>query len=120
MNSGAPSLAVSDLMRQLSAHLDCLAAEVHEIEYAIGKEPENDSSFDNDQIKRLQRLDFLRQSLEDLALLNHFLADHVTGEIPHSLENRLRLEATRALFKPDQTKLDIALASRTLGDVDLF
>lgn len=120
MNDGATPIPIPDLMRRLSVHLDSLAAEVHEIEHAIGQELGKDSTFDDGQIKRLQRLDFLRQSLEDMALLKHFMADHLIGEIPNGLESRLRLESTRTLLKPRQKQPEPVLQSRALGDVDLF
>lgn len=113
-------VSAQDVLRRLSMHLDGLAADVHAIEHAIGEESGRNPVAHNSYIKRLQRLDFLRQSLEDLALLNLFLADHVSGTLSSSLGQSLRLASTKALLNPDAREPETSISNACIGDLDLF
>ena len=103
------------ILRRISDHLDQLAEEVHAIEHALGAEVSN-LSRESSTIKRLQRLDFLRQSLEDTALLMHFLATEQPDQAQPDIARKLRLDTTRALMATDAA----AGEAPGLGEVDLF
>lgn len=120
MTTQMTTLSVPDLLRRLSSHLDSLAAEVHAVEVTIGDEMGVGSALEAGSIKRLQRLDYLRQSLEDLALLNHFMADQSSGEVAESVGSRLRLATTKTLLKPEPPQLQPVLTNSADGNVDLF
>lgn len=107
------------VLKRLARQLDHLAAEVHRIEHAIGDGLAVSDLRDSDTVQRLQRLDYLRQSLEDMALLSLFLSD--AGEDPchGDLAPRLRLEATRQLLDPRGVHA-VKPAPPLVGDVDLF
>lgn len=115
------TLGLSKLLAGMSVQMDSLATEVHRIEHAIGDELAMASTPRTQTITRLQRLDFLRQSLEDLALLLHFLSKDHNGVLELNLSEKLRLDVTKALFK-DGCPMDPALLpdEKIRGDVDLF
>jgi hypothetical protein len=69
-------------------------------------------------------MDFIRQSLEDLALLIHFFDTHVPecilDDLPlNEMAGRLKLNSTRTLLFPKSSNGD-RNACNVLGDVDLF
>ena len=111
---------IKELIRSVSAHLDGLAAEVHAIEHAIGDTPSQDFLAEGTYIQRLQRLDFVRQSLEDLALLNLFISEHCSGELNEAKGKRLNLAATQALLTRHRVEPPPVTAEHCIGDVDLF
>lgn len=113
-------LELSEVIRNVSAHVDGLAAEVHAIEHAIGDELGDDFQIENSHIKRLQRLDFLRQSLEDLALLNLFIADVCLGELDPIVRKRLNLATTKSLLCAEAKRSSDTVPMEHVGDVDLF
>jgi hypothetical protein len=93
----------AQLMPRLSQHMDMLAAEVHRVEQTLGGTFEKAPSLGGATIMQLQSLDFLRQSLEDLALLTHTLGRLATEHAPDALDAELlsskcRLASTRRLM----------------------
>ncbi|MFK7835806.1 MAG: hypothetical protein AB8B60_06270 [Sulfitobacter sp.] len=104
----------------MAKHFDLLADETHQIEHAIAEELAGDRTTIPRNITRLQRLDFLRQSLEDMALLTLILSKHTQGELPNDMAQKLRLEATRTVFRSAITPTAPVQADEAAGDVDLF
>ncbi|MEM6887349.1 MAG: hypothetical protein AAF636_04325 [Pseudomonadota bacterium] len=122
----ADKIALDLLLERMSDHLDALAAKVFEIEDAIGKAIKNDCSKSHEgaTITRLQSLDFLRQSLEDLALLSCYLSQNsqriTDGRMPaNALSVNLKLDVTRAIVV-GAAKGAVALHAEGDGDLDLF
>lgn len=116
-----PLTAVLQLM---SHHLDALAGEVHQVEHAVG-DGLGDMPQGSGTIKQLQSLDFLRQSLEDLALLTLCITRAGTfGALSDAQADRiaqkLKLAATRALMEATNATAEPAAVDRTSGDLDLF
>jgi hypothetical protein len=113
-------ITLRDLLQRISRHLDSMASEVHGIEDTIGgalievyvKEPET--------ISKLQRLDFLRQSMEDLALLMMSLSNDHDGSLDKGLAENLRLETTRQLVRGNIKLLGFPSSCKVTGEVDLF
>ncbi|MDG1169245.1 MAG: hypothetical protein P8N14_08600 [Sulfitobacter sp.] len=108
------------LISGVSAHLDILAAEVLAIEHILGEEGVIGVVQTPDTITRLQRLDFSRQSLEDLALLTNIISPDIQGLTSTDLAQRLRLDVTKHLLDIEIGQ-DIPLsATLEQGDIDLF
>lgn len=113
--------SLSDLLGRISVQMDGLASEVHRIEHAVGDELALSGPREAETITRLQRLDFLRQSMEDLALLFHFLSRDHDGVHAPDLASKLHLDVTKALVD-DNWHVDTTFMpnEKTIGDVDLF
>lgn len=111
-------VSISVVLDRLSNHLDMLAGKVLATEEAVGKALQGDKAPLENAVGRLQTLDFLRQSLEDCAMLSLMLATHKNGDNSavsiEQLEQRLKLEATKNLL--------VTRVSKPLqgGDVQLF
>ena len=112
----APSFA--DLLGRVAGHLDHLADEAYLLEQAVCDAWDSKDSKDPAAIQQLQKLDFLRQSLEDCALLTQLLSrlDMKAPELDPLIQ-KLRLESTRALFATPAAPVPPAAHS---GEVDLF
>ena len=117
MEGSAPGATLPALMMRISGQLDRLAGETFAIEEALGNELGGAAMAGAGNIMRLQRLDFLRQSLEDLALLTHFVSQRVSGPIDAEWRHRVRLDVTRALLDGSDRELPDAAPG---GEVDLF
>lgn len=115
------NLSLSALLARVSVQIDGLATEVHRIEHAIGDELALTAAQGSQTITRLQRLDFLRQSLEDLALLFLFLSKDHDGVLECDLADKMRLDVTKALIK-ERRPFGAGLLPDdwVMGDVDLF
>lgn len=114
-------LALNGVLERLSNHLDGLADEVHQIEHAVGEELGSADYNGSENIMRLQRLDFLRQSLEDMALLTLGLSHAEQGRVDIAMTQKLRLDASReVLLHALRTVKPPTLGGKTRGDVDLF
>jgi hypothetical protein len=115
------NLSLSALLARLSGHMDGLATEVHRIEHAIGDELGRTAAQGAQTITRLQRLDFLRQSTEDLALLLYFLSKDHDGTLDRDLAENVRLDVTKALIKDRKSSgINLLPDENTMGEVDLF
>ncbi|WP_298912251.1 hypothetical protein [uncultured Roseobacter sp.] len=114
---------ISLIVGRLSSYLDKLAGQVFDIEEAIGQTLSNNSVSNKNAITDLQALDFLRQSLEDLALMTLLLSDcgkcSVSASMLGAIGDKLKLRTTRLLLdghEPNQFGHD----QESLGDLDLF
>lgn len=116
----APGMSLRGLLKRVSHHLDSMASEIHGIEHTIGEELVSISTQRMESITRLQRLDFLRQSMEDLALLTLFLSNNHDGSIDIGLAEKLRLETTKQLVLGNADPLALPSSQNSLGEVDLF
>ncbi|NNE52944.1 MAG: hypothetical protein HKN30_11150 [Sulfitobacter sp.] len=117
MNEGGTP-PFTDLLGRVAEHLDHLANEAHLLEQAVCDAWDTQASGDPAAVQQLQRLDFLRQSLEDCALLTHLLSrlDTAAPKLDPLIQ-KLRLESTRALFAAPAAPGPPAPPS---GEVDLF
>lgn len=115
---------ISAILERLSSYLDKLAAQVFSLEEAVGQVVEVEKKSDSQTIKKLQTLDFLRQSLEDLAMMVLMLASD-TGESSigatdlAKVEKKLKLKITKAILRGEtyhifEDKLE------DIGELDLF
>ncbi|MCX7559773.1 hypothetical protein OS190_09355 [Sulfitobacter sp. F26204] len=107
-------------MGRISAHLDELSEEVKAIELAIGDEVGTIGLQTSGSIKRLQSLDFLRQSLADLALLSKNLSQKHDVALTENLKDNLRLDVTRTLVTGAQFSTTLDRFQKPNGDVELF
>jgi hypothetical protein len=119
-------VALDVMMNRMADHLDSLAAKVFELEETLGKAmDEQDGPYqDGSTITKLQSLDFLRQSLEDLALLTCFLSKNAANtEMPQyhasTLTNGLKLDVTKKLVQPSAISSGNRSPEGT-GELDLF
>lgn len=116
---GKAHVPVSCVLDRLSEHLDMLAGQIHTTEEAVGDALSGDTSDFSNSVSKLQSLDYLRQSLEDCAMLTLILANsHAKKFYPdvdaQQLCTKLKLETTKELVLP------IAGKTHALGDVQLF
>jgi hypothetical protein len=117
----ADCVTLPTLLQRLSSHLDVLAAQVYDVEEAVGETISLGLLKNNGAINQLQNLDFLRQSLEDLALLTHLLQNENTltplgVSETISIQQKLKLNVTQNLLGDQPT----TSSTREFGDVDLF
>ncbi|MFT6674179.1 MAG: hypothetical protein ACJAVM_000350 [Sulfitobacter sp.] len=121
----ASSQPLIGLLSRVSAHLDDLAARVYHVEHAIGDEFSTTGPQSADTIQRLQTLDLLRQSLEDLSLLMLYVSqsDSLTDQALSGIDKltaRLHLNATKALLSPYYDPDNPPSRPFSEGEVDLF
>lgn len=112
-----------DVLKRLALYLDALAGHVFDIEETVGNTFTNKDIHDELTIKNLQVLDFLRQSMEDLALMAVFFGDPkirpLNDESIQIVSNKLKLKSTRALLSQSDTGA-ISTLNKSDGDIDLF
>ncbi|WP_299827757.1 hypothetical protein [uncultured Roseobacter sp.] len=114
---------ISEVIQRVSAYLDRLAGQVFEVESTIGRAVEEQKASDSHTIKNLQALDFLRQSLEDLALMTLLLSRQ---ERPHlgpvelqKVRAGLKLKATQSLLHGEDHP-HFGDTNEADSDLDLF
>ena len=97
-----------------------LASQLSSVEEALCEVLAEENSGTRNNIEKLQGLDFIRQSLEDCALMFLLISRKPeldeTGHLNvEEITSRLKLESTRAILSaaPKQTR-------RSLGNVQLF
>ena len=114
-------IEIGPILERMSAHLDRLAAQVYDIENAVGAAMVAGADGSDALIRDFQTLDFLRQSLEDLALLSLLLGQIGEGlpEEPASLSSRLKMEVTRLIVMGSLHR-DGSQPFDDTGDLDLF
>ena len=120
MSARPDKLPARTVLARMSWHIDALAEEVHAIEHAIGEELTGREGQSTVTIIRLQRLDYLRQSLEDLAQLSLCLSasgDEIEAEAAVA---KLRLASTRTLLGDPVAADEPPLRKAASGDLDLF
>ncbi len=118
-------LSLTELLARLSRHLDALSGEVHVVEHGIGSHLSGSDLRAPRAITQLQSLDYLRQSLEDLALVAH-----LAGRLPEvqghhcsgvdAIAAKLTLQRSKALLQSGQMPVPTDFADTGQGDVDLF
>lgn len=119
-------VSMEEVMGRMSDHLDSLACKVFEIEDVLGRtlDGKKPAIEDGSAITRLQSLDFLRQSLEDLALMICLVSKNT--EYLH--DHKLPVERICAGLKLDTTRFvvvgkdipDMEKTSQDTGEFDLF
>ncbi|MGJ8545570.1 MAG: hypothetical protein ACSHWZ_09020 [Sulfitobacter sp.] len=117
------TLAIEVFLERLTAQLDGLVAQVFELERTMGETFADQGQVPHPAIIQLQTLDFLRQSLEDLALLTSVSAGAIqTGTGPQlslaTTAEKLRLDTTRAILST-QNEVPVT-PDQNYGDLDLF
>jgi hypothetical protein len=116
--------AANDILHRVSVHLDGLAARVHHLEEVLAAQLNGGRAPGMAAITEFQALDFLRQSLEDCALLTLLLGrscEPVTIK-PQELESilgKLRLETTQNLIT-QSVPPQMTPVHEDPGDVDFF
>ena len=110
-----------DVLARISRHLGSLAAHVLHIEEAISGGCSTLKQPDAKAIRKLQSLDFLRQSLEDMETAVSLIARDDVDQNCRSLRwkigiETLKLESSRQIFLSDDGSVDLIRS----GDVDLF
>lgn len=108
-------------LQKLSVHLDMLAGQIFEAEEAIGSLLAPGSQTQTLPITRLQSLDFTRQSLEDCALLLHFLSSDKSAALVNianssALQDKLKLAVTKDLLTNHHINDD----PQSKGEIDFF
>ena len=112
------------LFGQLSRRLDIMAAKSFEIEEAVAKLVENNGKQGLDFVEGLQSLDYLRQALEDTAVLCHLLKIHLPKDNDGPFDavvilSKLKLQETQDILI--KKTLDPSnLVKPVSGDIDLF
>lgn len=118
-----PEEPVSKVIERLSTYLDRLAGQVFELENTVSRTVGEQKASDPSTITNLQSLDFLRQSLEDLALMTHLLSKH--GKLRLSVAElqdvsaKLKLKATQSLLQGEESR-HFGERLDSTGDLDLF
>ena len=120
MSEPSADVSLERVLQRVSSHLDGLAGEVHALEYVIGEELGSGTTHPSSGITRLQRLDFLRQALEDLAILTLAMAGQSKGRMHHATASKLRLDTTKQLLCAASDGLKQPVQKPSNGDVDLF
>ena len=114
---------VRDVLKRLSAYLDKLAAQVFDLEDTVGQTVNNRNETNSETITNLQALDFLRQSLEDLALMTLLLATSdktcLNSKEINDVGKKLKLKTTRSLLEGQGSQYS-SREIETRGDLDLF
>lgn len=127
MKDASPNeISIEEMMGRMSDHLDSLACKVFEIEDALGRtlDGQKPNIEDGSAITRLQSLDFLRQSLEDLALMTCLVSKNSKYLHDHKLPVEricagLKLDTTRFVVIGKDTA-DKEKTSQNTGEFDLF
>ena len=121
----ADAEALSDVMIRLSDYLGTLGAQVRDLEHEIGEELCAKTPQLAQVITNLQSLDYLRQSLEDLARLA-LLLGHAegTGSLPFpiaaEISAKLTLNDTKVLVCSRKIPAGSETSNDGSGDLDLF
>ncbi|QJF51175.1 hypothetical protein [Roseobacter ponti] len=115
---------VGKILARVSGHLDALAAQVFTIEQAVGATVLRSGNTSGATITEIQGLDFLRQSLEDMALLMHLLnkreqAQNSGDSDLQRIAQRLKLNSTQKLLSSEVCQ-NRQIETETSGELDLF
>lgn len=110
---------LNELLGDFSGQLDKIAVQVFHVEEAIAGVLSDGRTTDFSVITKLQSLDYIRQSLEDLALLSYLLKKQgIKAKIDvQGLVSKLKLEETTRLLegnRPHQAN------GPSFGEIDLF
>jgi hypothetical protein len=103
-----------ETLRRISTHLETLSSEMMILEDVVARfRPYADAEDTKEHIVTLQRVDFISQSLRDLAQLTLALSVHTDARDAEFA--KVKLESTRALFGCEQD-----IAKNQSGEADLF
>lgn len=123
MSAKSEAELAQEILKRTALYLDKLAGHVFDIEETVGNSIAAKEASDEETIKNLQVLDFLRQSMEDLALMAIILSDPKTRpldeETVKAASSKLRLKSTRLVLCDIQSERVDTLQENT-GDIDLF
>ena len=110
------------VLARLSKHLDHLSGQVFDTEEQLGEllltmPPQKPVAVD-----KIQSLDFVRQSLEDCALLLHYLSEQQSEQLQTQLlletaRQKMKLNTTQNIVIPNN---DANHHSKTQGSIDFF
>ena len=117
--------SLSGLMKKLSCHLDTLADQTHIVEHALSDQRCPTTQQHPIVITQLQSLDYLRQSLEDLAMLTLIIGKSGYGDdLPSALVTevlqKVTLNDTKALLRLSDALVTAPHNNIGIGDLDLF
>ena len=116
---------MDQVMLRLSRHLSLLAERAKGLEGALGSLTEAAPWISSKMSKRLQDADFIRQSIDDLCMLTHLLANR-SGDGPLShresamIAEELQLCATRMLLDVGPFPATRPEDSQAPGELHLF
>ncbi|MCV3272055.1 hypothetical protein [Roseobacter sinensis] len=114
---------ISTINIRLSSYLDKLAGQIFDLEEAISHAVDTSSSAEPQTITSLQSLDFLRQSLEDLAIMTLLIGQEnkvsLTAPEIEKISQKLKLKVTCAVLEGQQHD-DFGTKKDSADDLDLF
>lgn len=119
------SACLNDVLAKMSVHLNGLAQMVTALEDSTSDQATFAREVTEAEIKTLQNLDYLRQSLEDFSKLTHFLGnEHAAGgsrvAVLDALMDELQLESVKQLVRFSTTEREIPGSDPEHGAIDLF
>jgi hypothetical protein len=120
-----PAFELSIVLRQISSHLDGLSIQVQGIESTFGAQLNPGAPPQSGLITQLQSLDYLRQSLQDLAvLLTHLSEVEGMNTVPFGqiskINGILKLSDTKAILMPQVETAGFGKDGSSFGTIDLF
>ncbi|WP_299498523.1 hypothetical protein [uncultured Roseobacter sp.] len=111
------------ILKRIAVYLDGLAGDVADLEDTVGDVVKVKEVQDERAIKNLQSLDFLRQSLEDLAFMAAAFGESNENEsseaVIKSTTSKLKLKSSRLLLG-DTSDAPAKSGKNGLGELDLF
>lgn len=116
---------LSTLMQELSVYLDDLLQLTHRVENAVSDQHCLIPSLQENTIKQLQSLDYIRQALNDLATLTLILGecgfqDVVSSEIRDEMMEKLNLNDVKLMVCKGHKSFTDRDVSASYGDFDFF
>lgn len=117
MTNSAERISHARSLQRLSTHLDVLADQVCSLEEILCEAFSERKSQPRIDLTKLQSLDFVRQSLEDCAILTLLMSNHTDANpiTTQQLSRRLKLESTRSIIIKGSEE-----TGQTFGEVQLF
>ncbi|WP_299405053.1 hypothetical protein [uncultured Roseobacter sp.] len=111
------------ILKRIAVYLDGLAGDVADLEDTVSDVVKVKEVQDERAIKNLQSLDFLRQSLEDLARMAAAFGESSKNESSEALiqsaASKLKLKSSRLLLG-DTSGAPVKSGKNGLGEIDLF
>ncbi|GAB5483540.1 MAG: hypothetical protein Pars92KO_32970 [Parasphingorhabdus sp.] len=111
------------ILKRIAVYLDGLAGDVADLEDTVSDVVKVKEVKDERAIKNLQSLDFLRQSLEDLALMAAAFGESNKNEsseaVIKSAASKLKLKSSRLLLG-ETSGASAKIGKNGLGELDLF
>ena len=112
-------------MQNVSEHLSSLADQTHALEHTVGQQLCHQALQNTSAITQLQSLDYLRQSLQDLAILTLTLSEsgccgHLYPKTTKDILQKLNLHDTKALVCATHASVACDLSDTNQSDIDIF